>query len=174
MKLKNIISILLLIGLFVAVGCDKPKDKKDKEYPISITPILVAKGHAGWSLWDVVPQQNLVIKTFTEWNNFLNNNICEELREYVISRDFVDTTINFSTHQVIAVIDKMHASPRWSIDITDVVEYADKLIVTYTHLDTNRSLLAVAHQPYHIVKIPKLNKDVIFSYDEEKKGGKGL
>ena len=170
MKAKNIISIFLLIGLFVSVGCNKPKDK---EYPISITPILVAKGHAGWSLWDVVPQQNLIIKTFTEWDNFLSNNICEELREYVISHDFVDTTINFSTYQVIAVIDKMR-HPGWTIDITDVTEYVDKLIVTYTHLDTNRSHLTIAHQPYHIVKIPKSNKTVIFDYDEEKKGGKGL
>ena len=170
MKIKNIISIFLLIGLFVSVGCNKPKDK---EYPIFITPILVAKGHAGWSLWDVIPQQNLVIKTFTEWDNFLSNNICEELREYVISHDFVDTTINFSTHQVIAVIDKMR-HPGWTIDITDVTEYVDKLIVTYTHLDTTIIHLTVVHQPYHIVKIPKSNKNVIFYYDEEKKGGKGL
>jgi len=174
---SSLVLVLGLVSLFIAYSsCEKPDDDDGNSTiftPDTITPILVAKGDAScWGLISEYPQQNCVIKTVTEWDNFLNS-IEDVVREHAMLHEFVDTTINFSTYQVIAVIDKMR-QPYWTIDITDVIEHADKLIVNYTHLDTNRSIAAVVWQPYHIVKIPKSNKNVVFNYDEEKKGGRGL
>jgi len=158
---------MLLAGLFLAVSCEKPKEKN---YPFAITPILVSK-KSYLETYTPTPQQNLVIKTSTEWKNFTDN-IYEYALEFFFV-DIADTNINFSKHQVIAVIDEC-CCPIRSIDITDITEYADKIVVTYTNLDTTKSIAAVAWQPYHIVKIPKSKKNVIFNYDEEMKGKKEL
>ena len=165
----------LVMGLFVAYGCVKPETPTgggDGVFTSTvITPILVSKGDY-FNVYDPsITEQKLVLKTATEWNNLISS-----IYEYALDSFFVDTAdrnINFSQYQIIAVIDEP-CPPIQTIDITDITEYADKIVVTYTNLDTTRFIMAVAHQPYHIVKIPASNKNVVFNYDEEKKGGKGL
>ncbi|MCL2131345.1 MAG: hypothetical protein FWH36_02635, partial [Lentimicrobiaceae bacterium] len=143
-----------LMVLLAMIGCVKPETEQDGgensstlQQPSAITPILVAKGNiGGWNPFIEFPQQNLVIKTATEWNNLLNN-IWEEIKGAVIAYDFVDTNIDFSKYQVISVIDKSRC-PYWTVDVIEVTEYADKMVVAYTNLDTMSNAVAVYHQPY--------------------------
>ena len=175
---RSTVAILctLVIGFFLsAASCDKLRNGSSPPTAIFperiITPILVSKGDYFASHTPSITQQKLVIKTATEWENLINN-----IYEYALEDFFVDTAdrnIDFLQYQVIAVIDGLRP-PIWTIDITDITEYADKIVVTYTNLDTTRNLMAVAWQPYRVVKIPASNKEVVFDYDEEKKGGKGL
>ena len=155
-----------LVGLCATMSCDKPRDGNSQNTSY-ITPFLISKGDY-LSTYEYTPQQNFVFANSTEWNNFIGN-----VYEYALEYFFVETDINFSVHQVIAVIDKRRRFG-WSIDITTVMEYVDKIVVTYTNLDTIHTSAAIACQPYHIVKIPASNKTVVFNYDEKMKGGKGL
>ena len=168
---------LVMMGLFIAYGCEKTKLPPDDSgssifNPTAITPVLVSKEHYFASYTPSNTQQELVIKTATEWKNLISN-----IYDYALEDFFVDTAdrnINFSKYQVITVIDTLKSQCYCSIDITDITEYTDKIIVTYTNLDTTITRLAIVSQPYHIVKIPVSKKNVIFDYDEEKKGEKGL
>jgi hypothetical protein len=63
------------------------------------------------------------------------------------------------------VIDKRYGNGGWSVDILDVIEYDDKILVKYTNLNKGDDTLPII-QPYHFVKIPISNKNVVFEYIE--------
>jgi hypothetical protein len=79
---------------------------------------------------------------------------------------FDETDIDFSAYQVIAIFDEIHGSGGWSIDITGIVEYSDKIVVRVTHLKTGY-FSAVLTQPYHIVKIPVSDKKIVFQEEDD-------
>ncbi|MCL2132087.1 MAG: protease complex subunit PrcB family protein [Lentimicrobiaceae bacterium] len=104
-----------------------------------------------------------VITTPAAWDTLLNS-ISELYRPYITVNDFVDTTINFSIYQAIVVIDEQHDNGGWTIDITDVTEYANSIVVTYTNLMKGNPLPVIT-RPFHIVKIPMSGKQIIFQYE---------
>ncbi|MCL2132447.1 MAG: protease complex subunit PrcB family protein, partial [Lentimicrobiaceae bacterium] len=127
-------------------------------YLYQTTPTLVAKGDKfrGDCPNGVFLQ---VITTPAEWDTLLST-----IPAYSIVADFVETTIDFTAYQVIVVIDEQRYSGGWTIDITDVTEYANSIVVTYTNL-MNGNLASVITRPFHIVKIPVSNKQIIFQYE---------
>jgi len=119
-----------------------------------IVPILIGKTYMGsMSNYDV-PKQYLVITTSDDWDNLLT--AVPSLRESLI-----ETNIDFSNYQVIALIDQQYRNGGWTIDITDVTEYADEIVVTVENLQKGNAL-SVVTQPCHIVKIPRSAKNVRF------------
>ena len=122
-----------------------------------ITPVLIGKGELYGNGKEGIIKQNLVVKTKEEWNNLMNamNSVNNE------SRNFTETDIDFSNYQVIALFDEIRSSGGWSIDITDITEYQDEIIVTVENLQKG-GMACVMTQPYHIVKIPKSDKKIIF------------
>ena len=109
---------------------------------------------------EFMPRQNLVIRTKEEWKNLLDS-----IKSTVVNRCFIETDIDFSKYQVIAVISKK-ANAYLSIDITDITENADEIIVTVSNLITNKYYTMVPGyrvQPFQIVKIPVSHKPVIFN-----------
>jgi hypothetical protein len=40
-----------------------------------------------------------------------------------------ETDVNFSAYQVIAIFDEIHPNGGWSIDITGIVEYSDRIVI---------------------------------------------
>jgi len=50
----------------------------------------------------------------------------------------------------------------YTIDITGVVENKNDLTVTIRNLSPNGAVYTVITQPYHIVKIPKTEKRIVF------------
>ena len=124
----------------------------------TIDPIQIGHGCLYGNGAENVPKQNTVITTRTEWETLLTamcsvNDITYELSE---------TEIDFTKYRVIAAVDAVRPSSGWSIDITDITEYADNIVVTCTNLEANGAALTVMTQPYHIVKIPTSDKAVVF------------
>jgi hypothetical protein len=126
-------------------------------YPVEIKPVLIGKGEitnlGGFS----VP--NRVITSVDEWNELKTS---MRNRVYVCNT-FDESDIDFSAYQVIAIFDEIHGNGGWSIDITGIVEYSDKIIVSVTHLETG-GLTSVFTQPYHIVRIPVSAKEIVFEF----------
>jgi hypothetical protein len=155
--------IIIVFGLST-VSCEKPKtglkDENQSSQIVSstvISPILVGKGRNLNAKWN--NQQNTIVTTSTVWDSLQNN--CSE---YTRSR-FVDTTIDFTVYQVIVIVDELHTNGGWSVDITNITEYIDSIVVTYTNLETG-DISCLMTSPYHIVKIPVSNKKVIFQYEQ--------
>ncbi|MDR2929194.1 MAG: protease complex subunit PrcB family protein [Cytophagaceae bacterium] len=149
--MKRTISILLLgtLALFLT-GCYHIPDGEFE--PQAITPVLIAQGENCYA--ENLAAQNRVIKTSEDWHELLNT-----LSE--VSNSFTETEIDFSRYMVLAVFDEVKGNGGWSIDITGVTEFATKIVVNYTNLKTG-NVTHVITQPYHIVKIPKSDKEVMF------------
>jgi len=116
-----------------------------------------------YSGYENVPPQNYVIKDTVEWNAFLSTlnpsgNLARFLPNY---------SIDFSTHQILAVFDEIRNDGVWGIEISNIVEQACHIVVTY-HTWKKISKYG-GWQAYHLVKIPASNKQVVFQeeFDNE-------
>ncbi|MDR2407214.1 MAG: protease complex subunit PrcB family protein [Bacteroidales bacterium] len=127
--------------------------------------ILIAKGNLSGS--ENIPKQNIVIETQITWHSLINamdtiNNV---------SDNFAETAIDFSRDQVIAIFDILKVNGGWSINITDIMEYENKIVITIQNVETGDSTVVIT-RPYYIVKIPITGKNIVFheeTSDEEPK-----
>lgn len=69
--------------------------------------------------------------------------------------------IDFNKSIVLVVFDEVKSQGGHSIDITRVNEHEDRLMVEVERLNDG-GMLTVMTQPYHMVKIPKTTKPIIF------------
>jgi D-arabinose 5-phosphate isomerase GutQ len=77
-----------------------------------------------------------------------------------VSSSFTETNINFSNYDIVAVFRNPISNSGSSVDITNIVENQTQRLVTVQYL-TNGFNSNIA-QPFHIVKIPKSSKPLIF------------
>ena len=159
--MKNL--FLLFVG-FIIVSCEnnnEPGPTTIPFVPVTITPSLVGKGNLNGS--EGVNQQNTIINNESDWNN-LKNQIDLYYQLFGINyteQYFAETTIDFTNYTVIAVFDQVYGNGGHSIDITNITEYENNIVVTVENLLTGNAN-SVITQPYHIVKIPKTTKPIVF------------
>jgi hypothetical protein len=151
MKTKiSILFITVFIGLMTS--CSQTDGDSN---PINFTAIgqnnLFGNGREN------IVQQNFTISDSKSWNelmtkmNSVNNN----------SEGFTETNIDFANYMVIAVFDKVYGNGGHSIDIIKITENENKIIVKIDNV-LKGDATAVMTQPYHIVKIRKTNKLILF------------
>ena len=149
MKTKIYFSLFLMA--FILFSCNKSDNEVLQT--ACITPNTLAKG----ATTPVLDNGNYAIDNSTNWNNLLSM----FSDGVIIDNVFSETNIDFSQYMVIAVVDVGHTTGGWSIDITNISETSTNIEVTYSNLDNGDDTL-IAVQPFHVVKIPKSNKPVIF------------
>ncbi len=149
MKTKIYFSLFLMA--YILFSCNKSDN--EVQQTASITPNTLAKG----ATTPVLDNGNYAIDNSTNWNNLLSM----FSDGVIIDNVFSETNIDFSQYMVIAVVDVGHTTGGWSIDITNISETSTNIEVTYSNLDNGDDTL-IAVQPFHVVKIPKSNKPVIF------------
>lgn len=146
------LTFIFAFGLNLA--CSNSKDHFTQQ---TINPILIGKGELYGNCFENLSQKRLVITNQNEWNdlilklNSINN----------VTNSFTETDIAFDTFQIIAVFDDVKQYGGYSIDITNITENEKNIIVTVQHLLTG-GINTVISQPYHIVKIPKSAKPLLF------------
>ena len=101
-----------------------------------------------------ISQSNLVITNDADWQNLMNqmntvNNVTD---------DFTETDIDFNTYNVIAIFLDIKPSG-WEVKITDITEDDTNI---HVYKSEEAFLYSVMTQPFHIVKISKSYKPVIF------------
>src|SRR5690606_858682 len=96
--------------------------------------------------------QNMVISDDDTWQDFT-----EELGTAID-----ETTIDFANYQAIVVIDDMRPAGRYSIDIVSVTVNRQNISVSIETTFVEQITFQMPIQPYHIVKIPKTEKPVVF------------
>lgn len=119
----------------------------------TITPVLIGKS----SITNPEPPlQNTLVINQMQWNqllasmNAVNN----------VSINFTETNVDFNNYDVIAVFRNPISNSTSSIDITNITENQINRIVTVQKLRDGISNDVA--QPFHIVKISKSTKPVIF------------
>jgi len=142
--------------LLLTMSCSK-SDSASSFSPQTITPVLISKGDLLTSYSSNPNQQNIIITNATEWNNFITN----MNNPNNLSNNFSETNVDFNNFQIIAVFDSIKQTGGFSIDITSVIENSTNVVVTIQHLLTG-SDNAIITQPFHIIKIPKSTKPIIF------------
>ncbi len=151
MKTKNLILFIAIIfGLLSSCNNDE-----DDLNPVEF--IFIGQGNLYGNGEENVEKQNLVISDINSWSELINkmnavNNV---------SDSFTETNIDFYESMIIAIFDEVKGNGGHSIDITKIVDNNNKIIVTIENI-LQGDLTTVMTQPYHIVKISKKNKSVIF------------
>ncbi|MFL9833511.1 protease complex subunit PrcB family protein [Chryseobacterium terrae] len=151
--MKKLLLFLLISILFINYSCDSKDENIDSKTQVNFQ--LIGKGEL---IGNSLPQQNLAITNSTQWTALLNtldsnNNT---------SAGFTETNIDFNQYMIIAVFDQTYLNGGHSIDITAIDETSLNIQVNVENLSPG-NLTTVVTQPYHIVKIPKIVKPVVFN-----------
>ena len=143
--IRTLPTILLLIGAFIVLsGCEKEKEAKKKEEEAkNISVSSVAQGYIN----KIYREGNIVVKSQQKLNDYI-----EELQ---IPNS---PQINFDTDMVIGVIETNNSSS--TVDITNITEFKDKVEVRVEN--SQKGMTADIGCIYHIVKIPKTDKPIVF------------
>ena len=155
--MKKHLLILLCSIFFMSISCrDNNDDDEQLESKSEINFQLIGKGNLTGSY---TAQQNTVITNTTQWNNFLSQIDGQNNHP---SAGFTETNIDFNQFMVIIVIDAVYPNGGHSVDIMTVDENSQNIEVDVEKL-LQGNVTTVVTQPYHIVKIPKILKPVIFN-----------
>lgn len=138
------------------MGCSN--DNNNDEANQSLVEFkLIAQKDLSPSEQKEIPKSNFVIKDTESWNSFIAKiTVNNDETKY-----FSETNIDFKKYQIIAAIDEVRLYGGYSIDITRISENQSSIIVKIEHLKPG-GFYAIITQPYHIVKIAKTSKKVVF------------
>lgn len=155
--MKKHLLLLLCSIFFVTISCRDNHDNDEQlESKNQINFQLIGKGNF---VGNYAAQQNTVIANSTQWNNFLSQIDGQNNHP---STDFTETNIDFNQFMVIVVIDAVYPNGGHSVDIMTVEENPQNIEIDVEKL-LQGNVTTVVTQPYHIVKIPKILKPVIFN-----------
>lgn len=150
--MKNKIKIVLVILISSLINIRCVNNEEDDFMPISVFEI--GQGSLSGNGIEGIVASDLVISDSTAWNTLINQmNLYNEE-----TSNFAEVDINFTDYLVIASF--LDVKPNgWELDISNVTETTDTILVTKTDQGLD---LPVISQPYHIVKIPITNKQIVF------------
>ena len=158
-------NLILIFFSFILLSCNNDDDVAPVVtppfVPVVIEPILISKRNINPSV--NIDQQKTVINTILEWNTLLNqiDIFYQPFGIDFTTQNFTETTVDFTNYTVIAIFDRVYGNGGNSIDITNITEFETNIIVTVENLQTGNTS-SVITQPYHIVKIPKATKPIVF------------
>ena len=146
--MKNL--IYLVLSLFVLTACSN-----DDNDVITNDVQFTTVGKNTLNGGENIPQSNFVFNNETDWNNFLIQlNAIND-----VSGTFNETEIDFTAFTVIAVVDEVKTSGS-QISIINVMENTNNIQIAKELTIYSTTVIS---QPFHIIKIPKTNKPIIFN-----------
>ncbi len=148
-------TLILSIVLFLSYSCNN-NNEENIFTPQTITPVLIGKGELNIPFNNINVQQNIVINNQIDWNDFITILGNSGNPSSILS----ETIIDFNNFEVIAIFDNVKPTGGNSIDITNIIENIDNISITIQRLQNGDTTIPT--QPFHIVKIPKSTKPVVF------------
>lgn len=143
-------SIFALLIFFV-MGCSNDDDAQPATQ--NILPTQIIKGHLNYN--NTYGNENVVITNSTDWQTLMTN---FSTIGVINNTPFSETNVDFQNYMILFVIEMKNSTT--TLDITSIQENSSNIIVEVENLQVGLTT-DVAH-PFHIVKIPKSSKPVIF------------
>lgn len=142
-RVTSIVAIVIIAvcSAWAIQGCEKKEKEQTKNIPIN----SIAQGYIS----KVYRSNNFVLKSQQSLDDFIEAFEIPNLSQL---------KINFDTDMVIAVIESNNSSS--TIDITNKTEFKDKIEIRVENL--RKGMTADIGSIYHIVKIPKTDKNIVF------------
>lgn len=147
--------LVLILLAVVFIGCSNSDD--NNETP-ALTPTEISRGDLYGAGDEGIEESRLLITNVADWNALKNS--MDSVNP--ISGGFTETTIDFQNYDVIAIFDEIKGYGGYTIAIDEITENEDNYIVSIVHTAPSGFATTVITQPYHIYKIPKATKPVIF------------
>lgn len=142
----------MLVLSFLMFSCgNKEKSESVKEISFS----TISQGDLKGNGKESIEKSKLIISDTDAFKVLVSkiNNVNDEISPI--------PAVNFDQSIVLAVFDDIKSHGGHSIDITKVTEHQDRFVVEVERLNTG-GMLTIMTQPYHLVKIPKTSKPIIF------------
>lgn len=142
-RVTSIVAIVIIAvcSTWAIQGCEKKEKEQTKNIPVN----SIAQGYIS----KVYRSNNFVLKSQQSLDDFIEAFEIPNLSQL---------KINFDTDIVIAVIESNNSSS--TIDITNITEFKDKIEIRVENL--RKGMTADIGSIYHIVKIPKTDKTIVF------------
>lgn len=147
-------ALLFFLGLLLTLtGCNSDQEPTF----VTIESIIVSQGNLNGAGEEGIVKQNLIINDESMWNEMVNkmNSVNNE------SVNFLETEIDFSSNQVIAIFDAVRSSGGYSFEISVKQNHITR-IVELKYLNPESNVASVITQPYVVARIPKSELPIIF------------
>ena len=149
----KILSILLIcVGSF---SCSN--NELEEPTGNELEPIQIAQGNLHGNGTESLYKQNIVITNKSQWDD-LKNAVDKANKT---TNTFLETEIDFTTYQIIAVFEEIKGNGGWSIDIFKITETSNSIIVFVKNIKKGDDTCVMA-QPFHIIKISVSTKNIKF------------
>ncbi len=147
---KALFFVLVSIVFF---ACSNDNDDKI----IAIELIEIGKGNLFGNGDEGIDQQNLIITDENSWIELMDqmNSV------NIVTDDFTETNIDFSSYQIIAVFDEIKGNGGHSLSL-NVTQNSNNIIVSIIDVVPQGNSTAIMTQPYNIIKIPNSNLPILF------------
>jgi len=147
--MKKIFTLFIIV--FV-LGCSKNSTSQ-----MELSFSLIGQDNLYCVGTEGITKSNLIIKDSSSWNNImakmnLQNNQTDK---------FTETSVDFNQYIIVAIFDKVYGNGGHTIDVTSITENESNIIIKVENLSKG-ALINVVTQPYHIVKILKTDKNIVF------------
>jgi hypothetical protein len=148
-------TLQIFLLTFLLFSCSN-SDKTTATFQLS--PELIIKGELYGNGDENITEQNLVISNQTDWNLL-------QTKMNIVNPTFPQypNMVDFTTYKVIAIFDKIRGNGGVNIGIASVTETQEEIQITISHSGPTEVATTVINQPFHIVKIPKTSKPIIFN-----------
>lgn len=147
-------NLILIFSILLSLTCCSDDDNS-KLKTVDFT--LIGQGELSGNGAENISQSNLTINDLNTWNELMikMNSIND------VTDNFKETELDFNQYQIIAIFDQIYGNGGHSIDVTNIFEKKNNLIVKIENLK-NGDDTQVVTQPFHIIKIIKTEKQIIF------------
>jgi len=147
----------LLYSLFlIFVSCSSDDNGTEAFEPFEVTFTNVTDGMLFGT--EGIIEQDIVINNPMDWSELLET--MTPYDGYLF--EIYEEDISFEEFQVLASFDGHRPYPGWAVEIELVKEYEEYIQVTVHFFMEYIGLNPMFNQPFHIVKIPKSDKTVVF------------
>src|SRR5690554_1535356 len=150
--MKKIFLIAILSMVLINCSSDDNNTAQDDFIPQNIDFTTTGQGVIIVNIM-TIEQQNTVITNQTEWNQFLES--------FPEATEISETNIDFNTFQIVVSIDEERGHTGHWLEISEIMENENNITVTILNGEYDSGYTAIS-RPYHIVKIPKSDKPVVF------------
>jgi len=155
--MKKLAFLPIVLALLLSCSNDDEGSDPQPFEPYDVAYTLVAKGSLYGNSAEGISELALVITNDISWLDLM-----EAINSYNDhSHQFEETEIDFNDYQLLVAFEEVKPNGGWSIDIMKVTEQELQIEVKIENLQTG-NLASVHTQPFHIIKILKSDKPVVF------------